>query len=62
MNIKFSMQHLQLFLHRSYRYTAQVRFSEHQRYITRNNPRSAYVLHILNKRHEYGTMRDIREL
>jgi hypothetical protein len=30
------------------------RFLEHRRYIRNNNPRSAYALHILNNRHEYG--------
>jgi hypothetical protein len=31
-----------------------VRYREHTRYIRTNNPISAYVLHILNNRHEYG--------
>jgi hypothetical protein len=29
-------------------------FYEHRRYIKTNNPKSAYALHILNNRHEYG--------
>jgi hypothetical protein len=32
-----------------------VRHKEHLRYIRTNNPNSAYALHILNNRHEYGT-------
>jgi hypothetical protein len=28
---------------------------EHIRYIKSNNPSSAYAVHILNNRHEYGT-------
>jgi len=30
------------------------RYKEHTRYIKNNNPLSAYALHILNNRHEYG--------
>jgi hypothetical protein len=32
------------------------RFREHTRYIKNNDPRSAYALHILNCRHEYGNI------
>jgi len=28
---------------------------EHTRYIGTNNPNSAYAMHILNNKHEYGT-------
>jgi hypothetical protein len=35
---------------------------EHLRYIRTNNPTSAYALHILNNRHEYGTAEDTLEL
>jgi len=31
-------------------------YKEHTRYIKNNNPQSAYALHILNNRHEYGPM------
>jgi hypothetical protein len=31
------------------------RYKEHVRYIKNNNPISAYTMHILNNRHEYGT-------
>jgi hypothetical protein len=31
------------------------RYKEHIRYIKYNNPVSAYSMHILNNRHEYGT-------
>jgi hypothetical protein len=31
------------------------RHKEHTPYIRTNNPNSAYALHILNNRHEYGT-------
>jgi len=30
------------------------RFKEHLRYIKNNDPQSAYAMHILNSRHEYG--------
>jgi len=32
----------------------ELRYKEHIRYIKYNNPQSAYALHILNNRHEYG--------
>jgi hypothetical protein len=32
-----------------------VRHKEHVRYVRTNNPTSAYALHILNNKHEYGT-------
>jgi hypothetical protein len=38
------------------------RFREHMRYIKNNNPRSAYALHILNCRHEYGNINDTMTL
>jgi hypothetical protein len=38
------------------------RHKEHIRYIKTNNPVSAYVTHILNNRHEYGTANDTLKL
>jgi hypothetical protein len=38
------------------------RFPEHIRYIENNKPHSAYALHILNSRHEYGSINDTRTL
>jgi len=38
------------------------RYREHVRYIKTNNPNSAYVLHILNNRHENGNMEDNMQL
>jgi hypothetical protein len=38
------------------------RFHEHTRYIRNNDPRSAYALHILDCRHEYGDINDTMEL
>ena len=35
-----------------------VRHREHIRYIRTNNPLSTYALHILQNRHEYGTIAD----
>jgi len=35
-----------------------LRFWKHVRYIENNDPRSAYALHILNCRHEYGNIID----
>jgi hypothetical protein len=40
----------------------KIRFAEHQGHIKNNNPKSAYVLHILNKRHECGTIQNTMEL
>jgi len=42
--------------------TTDTRYKEHVRYIRSNNPQSAYALHILNNRHEYGTKEQIMEL
>jgi hypothetical protein len=36
----------------------KARFQEHINYIINNKPRSAYALHILNSRHEYGSIND----
>jgi hypothetical protein len=38
------------------------RHKEHTRYIKNNDPRSAYALHILNNRHEYGNIEDTMTL
>jgi hypothetical protein len=32
----------------------KLRYKEHERSIKHNNPQSAYTLHILNNKHEYG--------
>ena len=37
-------------------------YNEHIRYIKSNNPQSAYAQHILNNRHEYGTMNNLMTL
>jgi hypothetical protein len=39
-----------------------VRHKEHVRYVRNNNPESAYALHILNNKHEYGTAAETLEL
>jgi len=39
-----------------------VRHTEHIRYIRTNNPLSTYALHILQNRHEYGTIADTLQL
>jgi hypothetical protein len=39
-----------------------IRHKEHARYICTNNPTSAYALHILNNRHDYGTAEETSEL
>jgi energy-converting hydrogenase A subunit M len=36
--------------------TIAVRYKEHIRYIRTNSLTSAYALHVLNQRHEYGTL------
>jgi len=38
------------------------RHKEYTRYIRNNNPISAYALHVLNNRHEYGTGEETQEL
>jgi hypothetical protein len=38
------------------------RYQEHIRYIKNNNPQSAYAQHILNNRHQYGTIDEIMKL
>jgi hypothetical protein len=38
------------------------RHKEHIRYIKNNNPTSAYAVHILNNRHEYGTTENTLQL
>jgi hypothetical protein len=39
-----------------------IRHKEHIRYIRTNNPTSAYAMHILNNRHEYGTVDETLKL
>jgi phosphoribulokinase len=40
----------------------KARYQEHTRYIKNDDPRSAYALHILNNRHEYGNINDTMTL
>ena len=42
--------------------STDARYKEHIRYIRTNNPQSAYALHILDNRHEYGEQERIMEL
>ena len=42
--------------------TLQQRYKEHTRYIRHNDPQSAYALHILNNKHEYGPITNTMEL
>ena len=44
------------------RYNLKSRFQEHARYIKNNDPQSAYALHILKCRHEYGNINDTMTL
>jgi hypothetical protein len=37
-------------------------YKQHIRYIKNNNPQSAYAVHILKNRHEYGPMHNTMEL
>jgi uncharacterized pyridoxamine 5'-phosphate oxidase family protein len=39
-----------------------IRYREHIRYIINNDPQSAYALHILKNRHEYGPLKDTMTL
>jgi trans-aconitate methyltransferase len=39
-----------------------VSYKEHIRFIKTNNPKSAYAIHILDNRHEYGTSQDTLQL
>ena len=52
------MPYLSLLLYRSNWLTS----TEHIRHITSNNPQSAYTVHILHNRHEYGPMNIIMSL
>jgi hypothetical protein len=54
------MQHL--IVHRTKKPSLKLRFQEHTRYIKHNEPQSAYALHILKCKHEYGTIRDTMSL
>ena len=38
------------------------RYKEHVRYIRYNNPQSAYAMHILQNKHEYGPAKDTLQL
>jgi len=40
----------------------KTRYNEHIRYIKSNNPQSAYAQHILNNRHDYGTIDNLMTL
>jgi hypothetical protein len=40
----------------------KLRYQEHNRYIEDSNYQSAYALHIVINRHEYGPMDNIMEL
>ena len=39
-----------------------LRHKEHVRYVQTNNPTSAYALHILNNKYEYGTATETLQL
>jgi len=53
---------LQQFICRTIRKSIATRHKEHTRYIRTNNLISAYALHILNNRHEYGIAEETLEL
>jgi predicted GIY-YIG superfamily endonuclease len=38
------------------------RYQEHTQYIRNNNPQSAFALHIVDNKHEHGTIEEIMEL
>ena len=40
----------------------KTRYNEHVRHIKNNNPQSAYAHHILNNRHEFGTIENTMTL
>jgi len=40
----------------------KLRYQEHIRYIKNNNPQSAYALHVLQNRHEYGPLNQTMHL
>jgi len=42
--------------------TINIRYKAHIRYIKTNNPQSAYALHILNNRHEYGPLDETMQM
>ena len=49
---------MQIIIHWTDKPSLQQRYKEHTRYIKQNNPQSSYALHILNNKHEYGTIDD----
>jgi len=52
------MQILQYSLCRTIGRAITVRHKEHLRYIRNNNPTSAYAMHILHNRHEFGPVEE----
>jgi len=56
LNIQNYVQDLPQNVCRADKSNLKSRFREHIRYIKNNDPRSAYALHILNCRHEYGNI------
>ena len=57
-NIQNYVQDLPQSVCRADKSNLKSRFREHIRYIKNNDPHSAYALHILNCRHEYGNIDD----
>jgi len=61
-DIETQVWHLQQFICRTIRKVIETRHKEHTRYISTDNPISAYALHILNNRHQYGSAEETLEL
>jgi len=61
-NIQNYLQDLPQRVYRAESRNLKSRFREHTRYIKNSDPRSAYALHILNCRHEYGNIDDTMTL
>jgi hypothetical protein len=53
-NLQNYVQHLPEIMYWTDKSSIKQRFQEHTRYIKQNEPLSAYALHILNNKHEYG--------
>jgi len=54
--------HIYYFVGPETRSNLMSRYTKHIRYIKNNDPHSAYALHILNNRHEYGNINDTMTL
>jgi hypothetical protein len=58
----FLQVHISVAFFKPYPLSLKLRYQDIIRYIKNNNPQSAYALHILKNKHEYGPMHNTMEL